>query len=135
MLAENFERAAELVDVPQDFLMQVYELQGNPQAALRERLAISIGDLSAGCRDAEDKSARFFLSFPSRLWILDKAGIVENGGGSLFGAERNGWWHGAREEEQRRRTATTAQKEALSCSMNRLRIKAAAEPSQAYNTR
>jgi propanediol dehydratase small subunit len=26
MLAENFERAAELVDVPQDFLMQVYEL-------------------------------------------------------------------------------------------------------------
>ena len=25
MLAENFERAAELVDVPQDFLMQVYE--------------------------------------------------------------------------------------------------------------
>ena len=26
MLAENFERAAELVDVPQDFVMQVYEL-------------------------------------------------------------------------------------------------------------
>ena len=26
MLAENFERAAELVDVPQDFIMQVYEL-------------------------------------------------------------------------------------------------------------
>jgi propanediol dehydratase small subunit len=26
MLAENFERAAEMVDVPQDFLMQVYEL-------------------------------------------------------------------------------------------------------------
>jgi propanediol dehydratase small subunit len=26
MLAENFERAAELVDVPQDFLMQIYEL-------------------------------------------------------------------------------------------------------------
>ena len=26
MLAENFERAAELVDVPQDLLMQVYEL-------------------------------------------------------------------------------------------------------------
>jgi propanediol dehydratase small subunit len=26
MLAENFERSAELVDVPQDFLMQVYEL-------------------------------------------------------------------------------------------------------------
>ena len=26
MLAANFERAAELVDVPQDFLMQVYEL-------------------------------------------------------------------------------------------------------------
>lgn len=25
-LAENFERAAELVDVPQDFVMQVYEL-------------------------------------------------------------------------------------------------------------
>jgi propanediol dehydratase small subunit len=26
MLAANFERAAELVDVPQDFIMQVYEL-------------------------------------------------------------------------------------------------------------
>jgi propanediol dehydratase small subunit len=26
MLAENFERAAELVDVPQDFIMQAYEL-------------------------------------------------------------------------------------------------------------
>ncbi len=26
MLAENFERAAELVDVPQDFIMEVYEL-------------------------------------------------------------------------------------------------------------
>lgn len=26
MLAENFERAAELVDVPQDFIMQTYEL-------------------------------------------------------------------------------------------------------------
>ena len=26
MLAANFERAAELVDVPQDFLMQIYEL-------------------------------------------------------------------------------------------------------------
>lgn len=26
MLADNFERAAELVDVPQDFVMQVYEL-------------------------------------------------------------------------------------------------------------
>jgi propanediol dehydratase small subunit len=26
MLADNFERAAELVDVPQDFIMQVYEL-------------------------------------------------------------------------------------------------------------
>ena len=26
MLAENFERAAELVDVPQDFIMRVYEL-------------------------------------------------------------------------------------------------------------
>jgi propanediol dehydratase small subunit len=26
MLAENFERAAELVNVPQDFIMQVYEL-------------------------------------------------------------------------------------------------------------
>jgi propanediol dehydratase small subunit len=26
MLAENFERAAEMVDVPQDLLMQVYEL-------------------------------------------------------------------------------------------------------------
>lgn len=26
MLADNFERAAELVDVPQDFLIQVYEL-------------------------------------------------------------------------------------------------------------
>jgi propanediol dehydratase small subunit len=26
MLGENFERAAELVDVPQDFIMQVYEL-------------------------------------------------------------------------------------------------------------
>lgn len=26
MLAKNFERAAELVDVPQDFIMQVYEL-------------------------------------------------------------------------------------------------------------
>jgi propanediol dehydratase small subunit len=26
MLAENFERAAELVDVPQDYIMQVYEL-------------------------------------------------------------------------------------------------------------
>ena len=26
MLAENFERASELVDVPQDFIMQVYEL-------------------------------------------------------------------------------------------------------------
>jgi propanediol dehydratase small subunit len=26
LLAENFERAAELVDVPQDFIMQTYEL-------------------------------------------------------------------------------------------------------------
>ena len=26
MLAENFERAAEMVDIPQDFIMQVYEL-------------------------------------------------------------------------------------------------------------
>jgi propanediol dehydratase small subunit len=26
MLAENFERAAELVDVPQDFIMRIYEL-------------------------------------------------------------------------------------------------------------
>ena len=26
MLADNFERAAELVDVPQDFIMQIYEL-------------------------------------------------------------------------------------------------------------
>lgn len=26
MLAENFERAAELVDVPQDFIMHIYEL-------------------------------------------------------------------------------------------------------------
>ena len=41
MLAENFERAAELVDVPQDFVMQVYELlrpgRAKDKAPLLER--------------------------------------------------------------------------------------------------
>jgi propanediol dehydratase small subunit len=38
MLAENFERSAELVDVPQDFLMQVYELLRPGRAKDKEPL-------------------------------------------------------------------------------------------------
>jgi propanediol dehydratase small subunit len=37
-LALNFERAAELVDVPQDFMMEVYELLRPGRAASRQRL-------------------------------------------------------------------------------------------------
>jgi propanediol dehydratase small subunit len=38
MLAENFERAAEMVDVPQDFLMRVYELLRPGRAKGKEPL-------------------------------------------------------------------------------------------------
>jgi propanediol dehydratase small subunit len=38
MLAENFERAAELVDIPQDFVMQVYELLRPGRAKDKARL-------------------------------------------------------------------------------------------------
>ncbi|WP_373504131.1 diol dehydratase small subunit [Aestuariivirga sp.] len=37
-LALNFERAAELVDVPQDFIMQVYELLRPGRAKARQQL-------------------------------------------------------------------------------------------------
>ena len=37
-LAQNFERAAELVDVPQDFIMQVYELLRPGRAASKQPL-------------------------------------------------------------------------------------------------
>ena len=37
-LALNFERAAELVDVPQDFIMQVYELLRPGRARSRQQL-------------------------------------------------------------------------------------------------
>ena len=38
MLAENFDRAGELVDVPQDFIMQVYELLRPGRAQARAEL-------------------------------------------------------------------------------------------------
>lgn len=38
MLAENFERAAEMVDIPQDFVMQVYELLRPGRARDKEPL-------------------------------------------------------------------------------------------------
>jgi propanediol dehydratase small subunit len=38
MLAENFERSAELVDVPQDFIMRVYELLRPGRAKDKEPL-------------------------------------------------------------------------------------------------
>ena len=38
MLAENFERASELVDVPQDFIMQAYELLRPGRAKDKEPL-------------------------------------------------------------------------------------------------
>ena len=38
MLAENFERAADLVDVPQDFIMRVYELLRPGRAKDKEPL-------------------------------------------------------------------------------------------------
>jgi propanediol dehydratase small subunit len=37
-LASNFERAAELVDVPQDFIMEIYELLRPGRAQSREEL-------------------------------------------------------------------------------------------------
>lgn len=47
-LAENFERAAEIVDVPQDTIMRVYEL-------LRPGRAQSQGDLLAAARELRER--------------------------------------------------------------------------------
>ena len=45
MLADNFERAAELVDVPQDFIMRVYELLRPGRAKDKAPTAGSRGEL------------------------------------------------------------------------------------------
>ncbi len=45
MLAKNFERAAELVDVPQDLLMQVYELLRPGRATDKAPLLAAAGTL------------------------------------------------------------------------------------------
>ena len=47
-LALNFERAAELVDVPQDFIMQVYELLRPGRARSRQQLLDAAATLRAG---------------------------------------------------------------------------------------
>ena len=56
MLAENFERAAEMVDVPQDFLMQVYELlrpgRAKDKAPLLAAARDTAGDLRRGAHGA-----------------------------------------------------------------------------------
>ena len=57
MLAENFERAAELVDVPQDFLMQVYELLRPGRAKDKEPLMAAAKTLRA--EYSAERMARF----------------------------------------------------------------------------
>jgi propanediol dehydratase small subunit len=56
-LALNFERAAELVDVPQDFIMQVYELLRPGRAKSKEQLL----EAAATMRDTyrAERIARF----------------------------------------------------------------------------
>lgn len=46
-LARNFERAAELVDVPQDFLLEVYELLRPGRAKTKSELLKAAGTLRA----------------------------------------------------------------------------------------
>ena len=47
-LARNFERAAELVDVPQDFLLEVYELLRPGRAKSKAQLLEAAATLRAG---------------------------------------------------------------------------------------
>ncbi len=44
-LAQNFERAAELVDVPQDTIMRIYELLRPGRAQSKDELLAAAGDL------------------------------------------------------------------------------------------
>jgi glycerol dehydratase small subunit/propanediol dehydratase small subunit len=46
-LAQNFERAAELVNVPQDVIMEVYELLRPGRAKSKEQLLAAAGRLRA----------------------------------------------------------------------------------------
>ena len=57
MLAGNFERAAELVDVPQDFIMQVYELLRPGRAKDNAPLLEAAGKLRADYK--AERMARF----------------------------------------------------------------------------
>lgn len=57
MLADNFERAAELVDVPQDFIMHVYELLRPGRAKDKAPLIEAAGKLRADHK--AERMARF----------------------------------------------------------------------------
>ena len=69
-LAENFERAAELVAVPQDFIMQVYEL-------LRPGRARSKQPLLAAARQLRDtyKAARIAAFVEEAAEVYERRGL------------------------------------------------------------
>ena len=56
-LALNFERGAELVDVPQDFIMQVYELLRPGRARSKEQLLEAAATMRDTCK--AERIARF----------------------------------------------------------------------------